>query len=217
MKKPSICASIVNSDLSGLSKVEPLVDRFEVRIDLTGNNWQDVVKHLKKPWIACNRRVEEGGKGETEESQRINKLLKAIELGAGIVDIELGTKNLTDFIPAIKEKARCLVSSHLGNTPPLAELKKIVKEQLESGADICKVVTTARKFEDNLTVLSLFSEFPEARLISFAMGNSGLISRVICPLAGGYFTYAAIDKGKESAPGQLTVAELDKIYKMIQR
>jgi 3-dehydroquinate dehydratase/shikimate dehydrogenase len=43
----------------------------------------------------------------------------------------------------------------------------------------------------------------------------GLLSRVLSPLAGGYFTYASIETGKESAPGQITVKELIKTYQII--
>ena len=100
-------------------------------------------------------------------------------------------------------------------TPALDEMKKIVRRQLKAGADICKVVTTAQEFGDNSTVLQLISEFPGVRLVSFAMGPLGYLSRVLCPLVGGDFTYASIKQGKESAPGQITVSELTKIYQMV--
>ncbi len=72
------------------------------------------------------------------------------------------------------------------------------------------MVTTARSLEDNLTVLRLISEFPGVRLVSFAMGPLGVVSRVLCPLVGGDFTYASIEKGKESAQGQITVRDLSQ-------
>ncbi|GAI14971.1 unnamed protein product, partial [marine sediment metagenome] len=103
----------------------------------------------------------------------------------------------------------------LERTPPLDEMKEIVQRQLKAGADICKMVTTAQGFEDNLTVLQLISEFPGVRLVSFAMGALGSMSRVLCPLVGGDFTYASIEKGKESAQGQITVRDLLKIYEMV--
>ena len=59
MKKPRICASMVNNDPEAVREIEPLVDLFEVRIDLIGDGWQELVKQFKKPWIACNRRVED--------------------------------------------------------------------------------------------------------------------------------------------------------------
>ena len=216
MKKPRICAVIVNNDLEAVREVEPFVDLFEVRIDLIGDGWQELVKQFKKPWIGCNRRADEGGRWEGDEARRVEKLLQAIELGADIIDIELGTKNLDKIIRLIKRRAKCLLSFHdLEKTPPLEQMKEVISRQLKAGADICKIITTARGFEDNLTALKLISEFPEARLISFAMGPLGSMSRVLCPLVGGDFTYASIETGKESAEGQITVGDLIQIYQII--
>jgi len=213
MKKPKICASIVNRDLAAINVVEPLVELFEVRIDLIGDGWQEVARQLKKPWIACNRMAQEGGNWQESEARRKEELLKACELGASIVDIELSSTNLERVVPLIKKRAKCLLSLHeLDKTPALDSMKKM---QLAAGADICKVVTTARKFDDNLTILKLIPEFPEARIVAFAMGPLGLPSRILSPLVGGDFTYAAIEKGGESAPGQITVTSLKELYKMV--
>jgi len=218
MKKPRICATITSNDRKAVKKVEPLVDLFEVRIDLIGDQWQEVVSQFQKPWIACNRSASEGGSWQGNEARRIEKLLQATELGAEIIDIELRTKNLDNIVKVIKRETKCLLSFHdLEKTPPFDKMKQIVEEQLEAGADICKVVTTARSFEDNLSVLQLISEFPSTRLVSFAMGPLGTLSRILCPLAGGDFTYASIEKGRESAPGQIAVRDLSRIYGIIKQ
>ncbi len=214
--KPLICASIVNDDIEAIRKVESMVDLFELRIDLVGGGWREVAEHLDKPWLACNRRTEEGGSWKGGESERIEALLKAVELGAGIVDIELGTPGVASVIRKIKGKAGCLISYHnLKETPSLERMSEIIKKQLAAGADICKVITTARKPADNITVLQLIKDFPEMKIVSFAMGAAGQISRVLCMLAGGYFTYASIEPGRESADGQMTVEDLRKIYKVL--
>jgi len=216
MSRPRICASIVDSDLKSIKEAEPFVDLFEVRVDLIGDGWQEVAKQLKKPWIACNRSAEEGGGGDKNEARRIEELLKATEMGADIVDVELRTRNLGEVIPLIKRKAKCLLSFHeLKRTPSLGEMKGIVRRQLDVSADICKLVTTAQSFEDNMAVLQLISEFSKTRIVSFAMGHLGLVSRILCPLVGGDFTYASIEKGKESASGQVTARELRQLYEMI--
>ena len=217
MRKPKICVAIVNNDPEAVKEVEPLVDLFEVRIDLIGDGWQELVKQFKKPWIACNRIADEGGGWQGNEARRIEKLLEAIELGADIVDVELRTRNLAKIVQLIKRRTKCLLSFHdLQKTPLLDEMKETVRRQLKAGADVCKIVTTAQGFEDNLTILHLISEFPDVRLISFAMGPLGYMSRVLCPLVGGDFTYASIEKGKESAEGQITIRELIKIYEMVR-
>lgn len=216
MKRPRICAVITTTDPRAIKAVEPLVDLFEIRIDHVGKAWPALARKLNRPWIACNRSVSEGGLWEESEEGRIEELLKAVELGASMVDIEIGTTRLAQAIPLIKGRASCLLSFHdFRGTPPLDGLKEIVHRQLAAGADICKVVTTANDPDDNLTVLQLLAQFPRVRLVSFAMGNLGLVSRILCPLAGGDFTYASIERDRESAPGQMTVGELVKIYQMV--
>ena len=216
MNKPRICAVIVTADSELIAAIEPLVELFEVRIDLIGDGWQKLAKQLEKPWIACNRSAAEGGSWKGDETRRIEELVEATELGANIVDIEVETKNLAEVIPVIKKRAKCLLSFHqLKKTPPLEEMKGIVNRQLEAGADICKMVTTAQRFEDNLSVLQLITDHPETKIVAFAMGPLGLASRILCPLVGGDFTYASMKEGKESAPSQITVKQLRKIYGMV--
>ena len=215
--KPRICATITDNDLKAIREAEPLVDLFELRIDLVGKGWPELATELRKPWVACVRSQAEGGNWPGDDAEKIEELMTAIELGASIVDIELSTHNLAEAIALIKKKVKCLVSLHeLEKTPPLDPLKEIVRKQLSAGADICKVVTTAQSPYDNLSTLNLITEFPEVKIVSFAMGPLGFASRLLCPLVGGYFTYASLKEGKESAPGQLTFAQLKRIYGMIK-
>jgi 3-dehydroquinate dehydratase-1 len=214
--RPKICAAITGADAAALKSIEADIDLWEVRIDLIGKGWQKVAQQLTRPWIACNRRVEEGGKATKKEPARIKELLSALELGASIIDIELGTSGIGDIIKEIKGKAQCLVSYHnLKETPPPDRLKQIVINEMAAEADICKLVTTARSIKDNLSVLQIFADFPETKVVAFCMGKTGQISRVLCPLAGSYFTYASTAEGKESAAGQLTAGELKQIYNLV--
>ncbi len=217
MKPPRICGAITTADSEAVRQAASLVDLFEVRIDLIGDGWKKLAQRLPKPWIACNRSAAEGGAWRGPEARRIEELLRAMELGAAMVDVELRTKNLANIVKLIKRKTQLLLSHHnFENTPGPEALRRIVQRQLDVGADVCKVVTTATRFEDNATVLGLFTEFPETRLVAFAMGPLGMTSRVLSPLAGGDFTYASLTEGAESAPGQATAAELRKLYRMVK-
>ena len=108
MERPRICAAIVDNDLEAVKEIEPLVDLFEVRIDLAGEGWSELVRRLEKPWIACNRVSDEGGSWKGNKEARIEELLKAVELGASIVDVELMTKNLDNTVKLIRKRAKCL-------------------------------------------------------------------------------------------------------------
>jgi len=213
-----ICAAVVEDAPEALQRVAPLVDLFELRIDLIGSGWRDLAAGLEKPWIACNRRVEEDGRWQGSESGRISELISAVELGADIVDIELATPDLASVVREVKGRTDCLLSHHdLKGTPSLDEMKSIVERQLDAGADICKVVTTARNITDNISVIRLVSCFPGKNIIAFAMGAVGYLSRVLSPLAGGYLTYASIAEGLESAPGQITVDVLYELYGLLDK
>jgi len=218
MKSPKICASIINNDYNLAAGVDRFVDFYEVRIDLIGDGWQEWVKWLQRPWVACNRLREEGGNWTGDEAARIDKLLEAARLGAGTVDIELRTHDLEKIVEEIKSlNVECLISMHnLEETPGFEHLASIVDTELKAGADICKVVTTPVRFEDNLTVLRLFEEFQGIKLVAFAMGSLGISSRVLSSMVGGYFTYASIIEGKESAPGQLTASYLRSLYEAVR-
>ena len=216
MNSPRLCAAITNKDIKAIKKVAPTVDLFEVRIDLIGRGWQEVAAKLSKPWIACNRKKEEGGRWRGSESGRLDQLLKAVSMGASIIDIELSTPDVAGLVEEIKGDAECLISYHnVKITPPLSRMKDIVLKQQAAGADICKVVTAAQSLQDNRTVLRLIRECPQVKLVSFAMGPLGQISRILSPLVGGYFTYASVAEGRESAAGQMTAGDLRIVYKLL--
>ncbi len=144
--------------------------------------------------------------------------MSALELGVAIVDVELSTENLSEVVTRIKKRAECLISHHdMEKTPSLGKMKEMVQKQLAAGADIAKVVTTARKFEDSVSTLRLIQEFPRARIVSFAMEPLGLVSRLLCPLVGGDFIYASMAPGREAASGQITADALRQIYGMVKR
>jgi 3-dehydroquinate dehydratase I len=215
--RPKICAVITSPDVAAIRRAEEWADLLEVRIDLIGEGWLELSANFTRPWIAANRRAVEGGKWTGGEVERVGELLRALELGADIVDIELGTVELAEAVKEIKKEAVCLVSFHdLKGTPPLERLKEIARQETCAGADICKVVTTATTFGDNAITLALIREFPGARIVSFAQGPLGVASRVLCPLVGGDFTYASMETGLESAPGQVAAGDLRRLYDMME-
>jgi len=211
--RPLICVSLTRCDDVG--KVSD-VDLVEVRIDMLGSCWRKVINDLRVQWIACNRKVDEGGLWSGDEYSRVMELFKAVELGASFVDIELSTSDVKSLVGRLKRcGVKVIISKHITtHTPSLDELRVIVNQMINLGADVWKVVTKANDIRDNLVVLQLIKEF-KVPGISLAMGDLGVISRVLSPLVGGFLTYASVSKGSESAPGQLTVYELKSIYKLL--
>ncbi len=225
--KPRICAAIAGrtvddalalaeaARISGADLVELRADYLESTTGLEG-----LAQHIDMPKILTLRRREEGGAFKGGERSRIELLLELAEYDFAYVDVELSTRNLQDLVRKIKLIDReVIVSFHdLSFTPSFERLHRIVEKEVEAGADICKVVTTAQRVSDCMTCLMLTLNGLKRgiKTISFAMGRLGIPSRVLAPIFGAPFTYAAVFKRRETAPGQLTVLELKRIYRELE-
>jgi 3-dehydroquinate dehydratase/shikimate dehydrogenase len=87
--------------------------------------------------------------------------------------------------------------------------------------EFVKVVSTARTLADNLAVLRMIEDQSlKAHVVGIAMGEEGLVSRVLGPRAGAAFTFASPDNGPEpglaTAPGQVTARTLRDLYRVEQ-
>ena len=217
MRSPDICACITTiDDLDAALAVRDLVALYEVRMDLIGADWPQVAAVLRRPWIACNRLASQGGACHSGESERLDSLKRAIELGAAIVDIEMTAPDVAAFVRDVKGEARALVSHHdFEGTVSEDSLIAIADRQRALGADICKVASTAQTAQDGVTMIRLVRRLCGTPIVAFAMGPLGMASRVLAPLAGAAFTYASLVVGREAAPGQLTVDGLHTIYEAI--
>ena len=214
-----ICVSIGGNDvddtLVAALEVEEDADVIEIRLDgLTKPEIEPFIERIKTPLLFTNRPDWEGGLWCDDETKRLALLKQVISVHGAYVDIELRTEQILrrEIINlAAKNKSNTIVSWHdFQTTPSAAQLEHIFHEQIESGADIGKIVTMAHDYADVLRVLSLQTlahenDFP---LIAFCMGEAGRISRLATLDLGGYMTYAAPESGKSTAPGQLSVSTL---------
>jgi 3-dehydroquinate dehydratase type I len=169
------------------------------------------------PLIATNRRKDQGGHSKMSEPDRVAVIFDAVEAGFDYADLELNTPDLRELGSRVKALGGSLVISHhdFEVTSSVEELQETMRRMMERGADVCKIIGTARSPGDNLTYLGLFASPREGGLVCFGMGRDGILSRVLSPLVGGEFTYASSHEGGGSAPGQLTLAEMREIYMLM--
>jgi len=217
-----ICVSVppqtVAEALNLVEKAEnQKADFIEVRLDSLKKHDQlaDIAHCSNTPLIATNRSTECQGKFSGSEIERKRILLDAARNGFEYVDVELSTSKLKDIIGGLRGMgAKPIISFHNFNeTPTSPQLNKILKKEIESGADVCKIVTTAKLVEDNLTVLDFVSKAcKSARIVCFSMGELGKPSRLLSPFFGGFFTIASLESGRKTALGQLTIQEVRSAY-----
>ena len=223
--KIQICTSVAAEGMVGVTclieKAEAKgADLIEVRLDYlkSPKTVRKIAGSASVPLIATNRQYGQGGHRPQHEDERVQVLLDAVDAGFQYVDLELTTADLQSVMRELKAKgAKTIVSHHdLKRTPDIAELETIMVSQVRTGAAICKLVTTAHKIDDNLSCLLLTSKMRKTvKLVCFAMGKNGLISRVLSPLFGAEFTYASVEKGRETASGQPSIMELKRIYQSL--
>ncbi len=213
-----ICASVLPKNVNEAQALfrkaeESLADFIEVRMDLLKVDVQleDLAADRKVPLIAADR-------SHRNEADRQAMLLKAAKSGFEYVDTDLSSPKLQNFINQAKTLgARCVVSFHDQNkTPSIPELNRVLEREVSSGADVCKIVTTARQVEDNITLLQFIREAQvRKKPVCFAMGELGRMSRLLSPVFGSFFTFASLERSGETAPGQMTMQEMRTAYEIL--
>ena len=226
-----ITAGSAAEALKQIRKTVSLADFVELRMDLiVGGDMKKLIDEIRRcscsvKIIVTNRRSNDAQGGRTAaEKKRISLLEKAVILGADYVDVELDAdaalrKKLGSVIKQHGNRTALIVSHHdFTGTPSEKALRDIFRACVREGAAIVKIATFARNAVDNVKVLSLlpYGKRRNRETIAFCMGQKGRISRVVAPFLGCYLTFASLEKGAESAPGQFTVQEMKRIYRVIQ-
>ena len=193
-------------------------DYTEIRLDfLKMEQIPSALEIIKKDLnrIVCTLRPKtEGGKFSGTEKERIAIIKLIAEYNPFLLDIEYNTlkknKELVKYLKTTKTKL--LVSWHdFKKTPKDAELKNQINQMSKFSSNV-KIVSTAKSTEDATRMLELYSKKGKNNLISFAMGDAGRISRILCLYLGSPYTYVSL--GKAVAPGQFSVDEVNKIINL---
>lgn len=222
---PKICVSILpKSTAEALRLIEKAegtcADLVEVRLDCLEDysRLADVAVYGKTLKIATCKLLSCHGKFSGTKNEQLQILLHAAKNGFEYVDVDLNYATLNETVKELKRLgAKPIVSFHdFAETPKTAELNSVLESAISSGADVCKIVTTATRIEDNLALLNFTSAASrKAKIVCFAMGELGKISRLLSPLFGGYFTFASLKRGNETAAGQMTIQEIKVAYELL--
>lgn len=170
--------------------------------------------------IGTCRRRPHGGSFDGSLENELELLAQAATAGCRIVDLEVESAESTNAeqLAAFRERlagaqTSLLISFH--DFLQTHNLEKAASRITAFQPDYIKVVSTARSLADNLAVLRLIeAHAPTSRFVGIAMGEEGIVSRVLGPRSGATFTFASSDRGVETAPGQISVETLRTLYRM---
>jgi 3-dehydroquinate dehydratase/shikimate dehydrogenase len=158
------------------------------------------------PVVITCRRPQDGGRFSGSEEQRLLLIRTAIAAAVDYVDLE------TDIAKKVPRfgKTKRIISYHNFQTTP-QNLPAIHQEMLQLDPDIIKMVTTAERPSDNVRMLQEVHK-SAVPTVGFCMGDMGIPSRILAGKYGAPFTYAAFNKERLLAPGQLSFEELRHLY-----
>ncbi len=107
---------------------------------------------------------------------------------------------------------RLILSRHDSQSRPATLQADLVAMLDERACTVPKLAWRARTIRDNFEAFELMRESPRAAIV-ICMGPCGLMSRVLAKKFGAFATFASAAKGRETAPGQISVAEMKTRYR----
>lgn len=152
--------------------------------------------------------------GKLADAARLQQLQTAVAAGAAMLDIELDAPE--DYRQRLFAAARAvgckiILSYHnYDRTPRLEELRRILQRCTALRPDYVKLVTFCQRASDGERLLKLYQHttFP---LIAFGMGAAGRQSRLKALQYGAPLIFAAWDEQHQTAAGQLTKIQIEKL------
>jgi len=219
----AIVVSHIDRDFDALCaralRQEPLADVTELRLDRIGNPGREAlagfVKRAKKPVIVTVHARDAYGEFEGTDDEHLEILHAAAEAGATFVDVPW---YLSLALGEVAGKCHRIVSRHDldGVADDLDERLEEVRNELYEG-DLLKYVGHAHSTEDGLRMLR-FLRRTGGGLIAFCAGEEGRFTRVLAPIFGSPFTYAAPavipgePEPEPTAPGQIRANDLRALF-----
>ncbi len=221
-----ICTAIKGSTVEEMRKIlyTTRSNIVELRIDTLGD--YSMLEELKrlvhelhrlgKKSIITLREKREGGEYTGPSDEKFRILMELASVKPDFMDIELSFSSLSKLMDELKNTGINVILSHhdFSGTPGYNILRGLVRNGLNRGAHIVKIITLAKEPLDNIVTLSLCSEWSN-KVVSFCMGRKGLVSRILAPFFGAPFTYAYPKGGDPTAPGQISVDEVIELWRKL--
>jgi 3-dehydroquinate dehydratase/shikimate dehydrogenase len=221
---PRICVALGFSTVAELSRAADREykdgnDFLEFRLDYlqdAANSAEFVRKfHTRYPEvqiIATCRHKQAHGRYSGSIEQQIALLETAAGAGAGFLDIEIeSAERLKAKVAGLRKLAHVIVSFHDFQKTPA--LEPVLRRLKRIPADAYKIATTAHKPSDNLRMIRFLRVHRDEPLISFAMSEVGLPTRILGPSLGSLYTYAAPLNAEGTASGQIPANYLRSLYR----
>ncbi|MEP7214368.1 MAG: shikimate dehydrogenase [Acidobacteriota bacterium] len=221
MNNGKICVSVFASTADALceqiGRAEPLADVIELRIDHLDPSEIDKflgsIPQIEKRYLFTYRPRSQGGPLEISLDERkafwvkIHSKLRDFDY---MIDLEEDLE-----MPADVDPERIIRSSHDFRSDAIDALG-VFENLSNSAAGIIKIAQQADQITDAISVWSILDKAATSnkKVIPIAMGEAGKWTRILGLAHGSYLTYASLETGSETAPGQISAFDLRDLYRV---
>jgi 3-dehydroquinate dehydratase/shikimate dehydrogenase len=219
-----VCVQRARELAHALARAAEVADIIELRLDCLEDSerekalafLQDHLTRPRTPVILTLRSAEQGGHTTSDFEARRHFWTSLVKIsGSAFIDLELDM--VGGFIAAgpLIDWSRVICSHHDFRGVP-SDLDQIYARMAATPARILKIAIQADEATDCLPVFRLLERAQrEGReMIAIAMGQAGLMTRILGPSRGSFLTYGSFDNERSTAPGQATASELIEVYRI---
>ncbi|MBK7707432.1 MAG: shikimate dehydrogenase [Acidobacteria bacterium] len=196
-----------------IERAAKVADVIEVRFDCL-----EAIARITRPrdfagTILATYRPQNGGQGGTRELSETEREAfwanPEISEFADWCDLEI------DLRPSPAGFKNIIRSFHFFESVPSAdEIESTFRTILDAGCDVVKIAVRTDDVTDTIPIWKLLERPSSKPLVPIAMGEAGKWTRILGPAHGAFMTYAALDSGRETAPGQISATDLRDVYRI---
>lgn len=191
----------------GADLVEFRLDQFTDDADAA----VDLVMRSPVPCIATIRPTWEGGLYDGDESARqaLMQLLAEATRPPVYIDLELAAYQRQAITPP---GDGLILSSHDFQGRPRDLLQRVAAMAEAPECRVMKLAWAARSLRDNIEAFELIAAAHKPT-IALCMGEFGQPSRILAKKFGALLTFASLEPGEGTAPGQVSVEQMKRLYR----
>ncbi|HVF87363.1 MAG TPA: type I 3-dehydroquinate dehydratase, partial [Pyrinomonadaceae bacterium] len=235
-----VCAASAREMIGLIACAAPLADTIELRLDCldaaqlkaAAPEILSVMKSCPRPFIITLRPAEQGGRRALDSETRLafragdSSLHQQACSSENFADIEL------DLVMRLLNREEAGGGDDSGNNVTLdwthvicshhdfagvpSDLEEIYGRMSRTPARILKIAVLADEITDCIPVFRILERARRdgREMIAVAMGEAGVMTRVLATSRGAFLTYGSIDERGATAPGQVSAAGLRDLYRI---
>lgn len=229
----SVCAETADELINQIKRAENLADVIEIRFDcldeIRPESLWSRIKQFRNQFngkiLATFRPKNDGQGGKRELSYKERYEFwnhSAVDEFADWADIEFNFEDSKSYLRAIWKRfiwsfhAFDSIQSYSDLNIIFSKLEALTADkQINNESDVYKIAIKTSDITDSIPIWKLLKKVKSENkeIIPIAMGESGKWTRILGLAHGAFMTYASLDSGSETAPGQVSARDLTEVYR----